>query len=68
MTKKWRVRMLTSMKHQYDIQAETYEEAISIVEQEIAVGETNPLTGDTILNESYTCELESIEEIKGEME
>ena len=67
MTKKWRVRMLVSMTHQYDIQAKTYEEAISKVEQEIAVGETNPLTGDAILNESYTCELKSIEEIKGEM-
>ena len=66
MTKLWRVRILASMTHQYDIQAETYEEAISKAEQEIAVGETNPLTGNAILNESYTCELESIEEIKGD--
>tara|TARA_Y100001949_G_C15986030_1_gene330618 strand:+ start:3127 stop:3342 length:216 start_codon:yes stop_codon:yes gene_type:complete len=60
MTKKWRVRMMSSEAHEYNVEAKTYEEAIKIVEEKIEDGETNPLTGKLIRNESYTNELISI--------
>ena len=71
MTKEWRILIGTSMTHEYYVKAETYEEATKKAEEVIATGETDTLTlslmlGD-VLDRSIHCQLESVQEVKGEM-